>query len=291
MIQKKIAILTCWYGSYPWYFSYFIHSCGYNPTVDFIIITETQEPIPNKPENVKIIHKSLDELKTLFSEKLGFTVIIDFPYKLCDFKPAYGFIFHEILQKYDFWGMGDIDIVYGDIRSFMTEEILNEFDVISSRDDYITASFCLFKNIDFINNLFKLSKDYKMVFSKSNYSGFDECSFLHNPLQNGRSIFDFPDNIQSMTYMVKKLEAEGKLRASFEFRILEFCTGKIKWENGKIYYKDLYEAMFFHLIFFKNACKKKIPPNLILNTLYFTPTRIINKQNRNISLTKIDYAD
>ena len=34
-MEKSIAILTCWYGEYPWYFPYFIHSCVYNPSVDF----------------------------------------------------------------------------------------------------------------------------------------------------------------------------------------------------------------------------------------------------------------
>ncbi|MDP3912925.1 MAG: hypothetical protein Q8R96_04210 [Bacteroidota bacterium] len=278
MNKKKIAILTCWYGSYPWYFPYFIHSCEHNSTVDFIIVTENRELIPNKPNNVKIIHKTLDELKTIFSEKLGFSVRIDYPYKLCDFKPAYGFLFHEILQKYDFWGMGDVDVVYGDIRSFMTEELLNEFDVISSRHDYITGSFCLFKNIEFINKLFKQSKDYKMVFSKKNNYCFDECNYLFEHLTNGSSIFDFPDNIQSMTYVVKKMESEGRLKAFFDFIIVEGNPGNIKWENGKIYYKNLYEAMFYHLILFKEVCKKRTIPNRKSNTLYFTPTRIFTKQ-------------
>ena len=49
--------------------------------------------------------------------------------------------FSEIIADYDFWGIGDIDIVYGDIRSFINDEILNEYDVISSRHDYITGSF------------------------------------------------------------------------------------------------------------------------------------------------------
>lgn len=274
MNQKKIAILTCWYGSYPWYFPYYLHSCRYNPTIDFIIITDNQELIPNKPHNVKIIYKTLDKLRTEFSEKLRFSVSIDYPYKLCDFKPAYGYLFKEILQYYDFWGMGDIDIVYGDIRLFMTEELLNDFDVISSRDDYITGSFCLFKNTEFINNLFRQSKDYKMVFSNSINYCFDECNYLHWRLSEGFSIFDYPNNIQSMTYVVKKMEAEGKIKASFDYYIIEGCTGKIKWEEGKVYYNNIFEALFYHLIYFKYRCKNKNPPKRLPNTIYFSPTRI-----------------
>lgn len=187
---NAIAILTCWYGPYPWYFPYFIHSCSFNPKVDFIIITDNANPISNKPENVVILHKTFDDIKCIASKKLGFEVIIDNPYKLCDFKPAYGFIFSDILTKYDFWGHGDIDIVYGDIRAFITTEILEEYDVISSRHDYITGSFALYKNTEKINRLFTESRDYKKVFTDNEHYCFDECSFLFEHLNEGGSILD-----------------------------------------------------------------------------------------------------
>ena len=47
----------------PWYFPYFIHSCSFNPTIDFIIITDNKELIRNQPKNVKIIHKTIEEIK------------------------------------------------------------------------------------------------------------------------------------------------------------------------------------------------------------------------------------
>ncbi|MBY0481806.1 MAG: hypothetical protein K2Q21_10645 [Chitinophagaceae bacterium] len=278
--QQSIAILTCWYGKYPWYFSYFIYSCKYNPTIDFILITDNQEIILNKPNNVKVICKTLNEIKNIATEKLGFTVSIDYPYKLCDFKPTYGFIFPEIVEGYDFWGHGDIDIVYGDIRNFMTEEILITYDIVSSRHDYITGTFCLFRNNEQINTLFMHSKDYKHVFSNAEHYCFDECNFLFQELQNGASIFDYPNNIQSMTWVVKKEEAKCKLKAFFDFIIVEGTSGKIKWDKGKIIYKDIYEAMFYHLIKFKTECKQPKIFNSMPDTFHFTPTRIIvKKQN------------
>ena len=174
----SIASITCWYGKFPWCFPYFLHSCSFNPTVDFYIITDNKNKIDNKPENVKIIYKTLDELKASASEKLGFSVNIDYPYKLCDFKPAYGFLFPELIEGYDFWGITDLDIVYGSIRNFMTEEILNNNDVISSRHDYITGSFCLFRNNNYVNQLFMKSKDYKKVFSNSIHYCFDTLCHL-----------------------------------------------------------------------------------------------------------------
>lgn len=281
-MKSKIGIITCYIGKFPWYFPYFLHSCKFNPTVDFIIITDNNEAIKSKPDNVKILHKTLEEIKTIACEKLGFVVNIDFPYKLCDFKPAYGFIFHEIIQNYDFWGHGDIDLVYGNIRDFMTEEILDRYDVISSRHDYITGTFCLFRNNSQINSLFKKSKDYKRVFSSSEHFCFDECNFLFAELQNGASIFDYPHRIQSMTWVVKKAEAEGKLKAFFDFIIIEGATGKIKWDKGKVIYKGIYEAMFYHLIRFKTKCKRPIILSPIPDTFYFSSTKIfISKGNSN----------
>ncbi len=280
MKYKSIAILTCWYGPYPWYLAYYIHSCLFNPTIDFYVITDNTEPIVNKPINVKIIYKTFKEIKASASKILGFTVNIDNSYKLCDFKPAYGFLFPEIIRGYHFWGHADIDIVYGNIRDFMTVDILNTYDVISSRHDYITGSFCLFRNNEQINTLFMQSKDYKKVFSSSEHFCFDECNFLFQELQNGASIFDYPDNIQSMTYVVQRAAEEKKLKAFFDFIIVEGATGKIKWDKGKIIYKDLYEAMFYHLIKFKTACKTPRVLNPMPDTFYFTPTKILsNKAN------------
>ena len=76
MPQHKIDILTFWYGDYPWYIPYFINSYLYNSTVDFYIIIDNVEPIPNKPANVFIVHKKINDLKAIASEKLGFGVSI-----------------------------------------------------------------------------------------------------------------------------------------------------------------------------------------------------------------------
>lgn len=167
ILQNKIAILTCWNGPYPWYFSYFIHSCSYNPTIAFYIITDNQEPILNKPENIKIIHRTLEELVLSASNKLGFSITVGYPYKLCDFKLAYVYIFSDLVQDYDFWGYGDIDIIFENIRNFITDEILNEYDVITLRHDFLIGYFSLFRYIEKLTKLYSHSKDYRKVFENS----------------------------------------------------------------------------------------------------------------------------
>lgn len=283
MNQKKIAILTCWYGPYPWYFPYFIDSCSYNPSVDFFIITENEVAIPNKTDNVKIIHKTLEKLKSSFSEKLGFTVSIDYPYKLCDFKPAYGFLFHEILTDYDYWGQSDLDIIFGNIREFITNEMLTIYDFISVRHDYTAGCFSLYKNNEIMNTFFKRSKDYKTVFSQPQHFCFDECNFAWDELTLGKSILDLNTDIESFTQLIKKAELTNEIKAHFDFILMEGMTGRVVFDNGRIIYKKQFEAILYHLFWLKKIYSPtKVPQNIPVK-YYISPTRIYH--NRQIKIT------
>jgi len=253
----SIAILICWYGPYPWYFPYFIHSCSYNSTIDFFIITDNQASINNKPENVKIIYKTLEEIKATASKKLGFTVCIDDPYKLCDFKPTYGFIFSKYIDGYDFWGAGDIDVIYGQLRDFLTPNLFDSYDIFSFRPEYLTGCLTIFRNTKKINELFMQSRDYKVVFSKNEYYNFDECNFMFVPLWAGVAIDEVPYRIESMTHFVKRKLKEGYLNAYFDFNLIEGTIGNVKWIKGRIIYKSQFEAILYHLLKFKDCYKKK----------------------------------
>ncbi|MBL0736053.1 hypothetical protein JI750_04095 [Flavobacterium sp. GN10] len=268
-ISPSIAILTCWYGDYPWYLPYFIKSCKYNPSIDFVIITENKTIIPNKPSNVIVVNKSFDEFKNNASFRLGFQVALDTPYKLNDFKPAYGFLFPEIISKYDFWGHADIDMVYGNIRGFMTDELLQNYDILTSREDFIMGTFCLFRNNQQMNTLFMKSRDYRYILTNEQYFSFDECNFLFEELGLGHSILDYPNNLQSMTYLAKKGNKEGSFKAFFDRLIIRGMSNKIRWDNGLIIYDDKFECLFYDMIDYKVKCKNKNASSTIPDIFYF----------------------
>ena len=100
---KNIAILICYFGKLPWYFKYFIHSCAYNYRVDFFIITDENLSSLNLPANIVVINKTLTDITSIAQKKLKMPIGICNPYKLCDFKPAYGFIFSELIAGYKFF--------------------------------------------------------------------------------------------------------------------------------------------------------------------------------------------
>ena len=138
-----ISFLICWQGNYLCYFPYFLHSCHYNLDIDFFIFTNNSGENLDLTVNVKIIPYSIEKFKKDAAKDLGFDVAVESGYKFCDFKPAYRYIFSEWIKNYNFWGYYDVDIIFGNIRIFMTNALLSEYDIISARHDYLTGCCCI----------------------------------------------------------------------------------------------------------------------------------------------------
>ena len=249
--MHRIVFIIPYIGKYPWYFPYFLHSCRYNPTVDFLIFTDNQYPNLDLPNNVKIMPFSIETFKADAAKALGFELAIDTEYKLCDFKPAYGSIFVGYIRDYDFWGYCDIDIIFGKIRTFMTDELLNEYDVIGARHDYLTGCFALYRNQPYFRELFTQSKDYRKVYTQPRYVFFDETNFAFEAFESGLHYSQIKTEIESMTHVVKRLHDEGKLKAYFEFQIVEGFAGNMLWRQGTLIYRKQFEAMLYHMVRYK----------------------------------------
>lgn len=276
MYQHKILIISCYYGPFPWFFQYFIDSCKYNTTIDFLVFSDAawEQALPS---NVTIRKQSLEEFRELASEKMGFPVNVGTAYKVCDYKPVYGLIFSEYIEGYDFWGQCDIDVIFGDLRGFLQEEFLRSYDFINPRHDYTAGCFMLFKNTEKMNNLFRKSKDHKKVFQNSTHYCFDECNFVHPALKEGASIFETETAIQSFTYVVKKAARDKEIKAHFDFILMEGIPGRIRFDKGKIIYRNQYEALLYHLIKLKQVYAPANKPAAIPGVYYISDSRIYFK--------------
>lgn len=289
MPLTSIGVLTCWYGKYPWYFPYYVHSCSFNPTIDFYIMTDNLDEIPNKPHNLIIVYKTMAEIKALASEKLGFQVSLEHAYKLNDFKPAYAFLFPEILGQYDYWGQSDLDVIYGNIRDFLTEEMINSYDYISMRHDITTGPFSLYRNSDKMKTLFMRSKDYHYVFTTKSALCFDECGKQgYEPLRDGKSIFEFESDIVSFTHVIREAELANEVKPHFDFICCEGNTGKIFFDNGRIIYDNKFEAIMYHLICFKTKFWSFKIPEVIPNIYYISSRRIYHSKRWMTVMQKIE---
>lgn len=169
--MKKALIIACYIGKLPVNINMWLKSCGCNPDYHFMLVTDDKINI-EIPSNVRILRQTLEELKSRFQKLLDFEITLESPYKLCDYKPLYGAAFEEYIDGYEFWGHCDLDMIFGYISDFYTEDILNRYDRIGSFGHLI-----LYRNTPEINNLYRKKGSpfsYKKVFSSEYNYGFDE---------------------------------------------------------------------------------------------------------------------
>lgn len=119
--MKSVVILFPYFGKLPPQYKMWRESALRNPSIDFMFFTDANVI----PANNIIVHKMLfDEFKHQVQKSFNFPIVLDRPYKLCEYKQSYGYILQEHIKEYDFWGYGDLDLVYGDIRAFLTDNVL-----------------------------------------------------------------------------------------------------------------------------------------------------------------------
>lgn len=173
----KIKYIVLYFNNkkmFPNNFSLWLESCGFNDSIEWLIFTDCDTDRYKIPSNVTIEKTSFEDIKKLIQSKFDFTVSIERAYKLCDFRPAFGYIFEDWLKDADYWGFCDIDLVWGNIRKFMPDKILEQNERIGSE-----GHSSVFKNNEFNRYAFrKLDKkgcqDYIEVFSSQKHYCFDE---------------------------------------------------------------------------------------------------------------------
>lgn len=175
-MKTRIAFVIPYFGSIPDYFDLWAMSAGKNSQFDFLIFSDLEFDV-QQYDNIKIIHMTFDEVKKMVQSKFEMKVILHKPYKLCDYKVAYGYIFEEYLKGYDYWGFCDVDLIFGDISSFLSEELINEYDKL-----FFHGHFSLQRNNEKMNTLFMKKYenvwDYKYAFRTKHSCHFDENGTL-----------------------------------------------------------------------------------------------------------------
>lgn len=163
--MKKIVIINFYFADKkPEYLDFYFSSCSYNPTIDFILFTNLE--IQSKYPNIKIVNMKFEEFADILIKKIkqgllerGITdnISISIPYKIADFRPCFGYCLGEYLEGYDFWGISDLDLVFGNIRKYIEEEKLEKYDKL-----YEHGHFSIIRNNKKCNEMF--FEDYENSF-------------------------------------------------------------------------------------------------------------------------------
>lgn len=170
--MKSICLVLPYFGKFNPYFSLFLESCRCNPTVNWLVYTDCTDEY-DWPPNVRKVRTTFDAFKTRFCSHFDFDIVLDRPYKLCDYKPAYGEVLADDLQGFDFWGHCDCDMIFGNIRRFLSDEILSQYAKIFSR-----GHLTLYRNDPETNSYYRRQTllPISQVFGDTQIYAFDEWS-------------------------------------------------------------------------------------------------------------------
>jgi len=245
--MTKIAFVLPYFGKFGNYFQLWLNSCKNNPTIDWIVLTDDHTDFVY-PENVKVNYVTLDYVRERIERAFGMPVSLEDPYRLCNFKPLYGVIFDNLLEKYDFWGYCDCDLIWGDIRSFVTEDLLKKNDKI-----FQWGHCCLMRNEKRVNEFFKLPHpDVVDVAKVLKYP----LSFAYDEASQCGKIFDmyftttYCKDVYNYDVFVPSLPfkpAPSMVGASCEKTIFSYIDGRIYGMTKKESELFTKEYMYVHL--------------------------------------------
>eukprot|EP00804_Cyclotella_cryptica_P019797 CCRYP_009690-RA/>CCRYP_009690-RA protein AED:0.11 eAED:0.11 QI:431/1/1/1/0.5/0.33/3/736/1113 len=98
----------------------------------------------------------VDKLSSMLSRQ-----IINLPYMLVEYKPAFGHIFAEYLKDYSHWGYSDLDVVFGDMSRWIDHDEWTDYDIVTygfgDQDKlYLRGQFTFHRNDpSYINQLWR----------------------------------------------------------------------------------------------------------------------------------------
>jgi hypothetical protein len=241
----KIAIVITHFGRVPFWLPAFFLSCRENPEVQWLIYTDIDVGGP-VPPNVEIKPMQLHEFNERSSDALGTKIDIRptaLP-KLCDLKPTYGVLFADDLRPFDFWTHSEFDIIWGDIRHFMTRKILVEYDLISACHYELAGHFTLFRNTERLNRLFEIIPNVYGLLADPHHFRLDERVLTNEllVLMEGRS------SSCPRIYW----EPQLTMSAQYQRGLPDGPGGNLWWCRGKTYDADCNELMYLHFHKFKN---------------------------------------
>lgn len=235
--MKKILLTVTYFGSWPKWFPAFLASCAANRDVDWLFLTDCECGAINFP-NIRVVSMSMEGFNRRASDALGISVR-KLPYSQLDLRPAYGHIFRDFYEGYDFWGHVDVDVVWGNIRKFVTDKLLDSCDILSGRQNAFAGHFTVYRNNPEINAIYRRHPDWEGIMTREAYQHFDEKLM---------GIF--------FKYGLPK-DLKGKIRVQWsEALVLDWWAlanrrNGWEWRNGALYDGQGKEHMYIHFMTWK----------------------------------------
>lgn len=276
--MNRVALVIPYFGKFNNYFELWLRSAENNQTVDFIILTDNHQ---NRRCSDNILWEivTFDEIKKKIQDIVDFPISLESPYKLCEYKMAYGHIFEELLVGYEFWGFCDVDLIFGDFRSFINDEALDTYDKF-----YFRGHLSIYRNNSFFRQLYnshdkRLPVTYDMAWKTKYICHFDELLEWNDIICNeGFRVYENVDYADlrvdkwSFYEAFKDKKNMNKIFLKDERKV--YCVST----NGIEIYKN--EILYVHL----QKRKMKVPCNLKTEKYYIVPNDFVNLDSISVDI-------
>lgn len=288
----SIIFICPYFGKFPSdQFPLWLKSCEYNPSIDWLIFTDDRTDYCY-PKNVKVIYIEFEDFKNKIQEYFSFKICLDEPYKLCDFKPTYGYIFQEYIKDYDYWGHCDIsDTIFGQLRNFLTDENLLEADKIMK-----LGHMTLYRNTNEVNMRFMMKANKSIPIKE--ILGVRKNKYFDELPEYGIN-YIYMDNNYPIKMIDNLLVDVAPLTCNFIVheinQDLKFYAPDNKgrcflWEKGKLYSFKIVNKNFVrqeigYVHFQVRNMKRKVP--LSSDSFMIVPNKFISTPNLiNVNIIK-----
>jgi len=234
-VRPSMAIVVAYFGRVPQWAPAFFVSCRRNPDIQFLLYTDLDLPDEGHG-NVTVHRLAVTEFERRASDTLGVPIEVKHHLaKMSDLKPAYGLIFADDLKGFDYWAYSDFDVAWGDIRHFVTDELLHSYDIISARRDRLCGHFTLFRNSPEQNRAFEVIPDVLTVLSSPTHWHMDETVFT-------KAIWAKYGRRPPHVYW----QSDWIIDAKYQRQMGDGPTDCLWWRNGKTYNVEGQELMYLH---------------------------------------------
>lgn len=180
---RRVALIVVWHGPFPSFFDLFLASCATNPDYTWLIFGD-HSGHDGAPANVRFLPLSLDDMNRRIRDALGVETRITRPYKACDLRPMFGLLFADHLRGFTHWGHCDLDIVWGRLSDFLTDDLFARSPRLQQ-----SGHLSIYRNDAEVNRFFMLEAPrtvtWRGVLAHPDYAFyFDEAAGINRILEH-----------------------------------------------------------------------------------------------------------